>query len=99
MGHNRIDGCDERATYIFVIKGTNCWPPKQGQQVKVIYSMGLGIFALALYSAFFHPTSIPPGTRKVYAVYYCYNLEKIIDSTIVSLKKVLLYKKCYNSYV
>src|SRR5437764_661087 len=71
--HNRIDGCDERATYVFVIKGTDCWPPKQGQQVKVIYSMGLSIFALTLCSAVLHLTSILPGTHKVYAVCYCYS--------------------------
>src|SRR5437764_4129063 len=72
--HNRIDGCDKRATYVFVIKGTDCWPPKQGQQVKVIYSVGLGILALALYFAVLYLASDPPGTCEVLMAYHYYIL-------------------------
>src|SRR5437773_12514395 len=72
-GHNRIDGCDKRATYVFVIKGTDCWPPKQGQQAKVIYSVGLGVLALALCFAVLCLASDPLETCEVLAAYHCYS--------------------------
>src|SRR5947207_2154674 len=70
---NRIDGYDKRATYVFVIKETDCWPPKQGQQVKVIYSVGLGVLALALCFTVLRLASDPPETREVLAAYHCYS--------------------------
>src|SRR5205809_585533 len=74
LGHNRIDGCDKRATYIFIIKRTDCWPPKQGQQAKVIYSVGLSVLALTLYFAVLRLTSNPLGTREVLMAYHCYKI-------------------------
>ena len=41
--------------------------------MKVIYSVGLGIFALVLCSAVLRPTSILPETHKVYAACYYYS--------------------------
>ena len=91
--YNRIDGYDKRATYVFVIKGTDCWPPKQGQQAKVIYSVGLSVLALALCFAVLRLASNPPGTCEVLVVYHCYSCLPSRDLAL----QVLNSFSCYQS--
>ena len=89
-GRNRIDGCDERAMYVFILKGTDCWPPKWGQQAKVYIQYSLGILALALCSAVLCPTSIPLETCKVYVAYHCYRSKYASTSTLVKVSHSFL---------